>query len=56
MTQARGISAKSLSGRGSFFAGRRCKPLVMMASRRNLRLVRQKNGSRESHKMSEFDP
>jgi len=30
MTQARGISAKSLSGRGSFFAGRCCKNLVMV--------------------------
>jgi hypothetical protein len=30
MTTSRGILAKSLSGRGCFFAGRRCKILVMM--------------------------
>ncbi len=66
MTTSRGILAKSLSGRGFFFTGRRCEILVMMGIpglvwRRGRkvwfsRLVQQKNSSRENHELNEFGP
>jgi hypothetical protein len=42
MTTSRGILAKSLSGRGCFFAGRRCKILVMMGIAAAFAPIRQK--------------
>ena len=52
MTTTRGISAKSLRDGALFSTDVVAKELVMTASQRLSRLVQQKNGSRESHKLS----
>jgi len=56
MTTYRGIQAKSLSGRGSFFTGCRCKTLVMISITAVFAPSPAKNSSRENHELNEFVP